>query len=113
MKFLPKSDPLTTQLNELNKYVLKDIENFKSTCEEGWEFFEYKEKKNEFKLKIIFGSFHDFIDKVLYNFYQSYEEHKSLETFFKYYSNYLFLTLLPEFIINMTAYAKMILYAYS
>ena len=113
MKFLPKSDPLTIQLNKLNKYVLNDIENFKSTCEEGWELFEYKEKKNEFRFNIIFSSFHDFINNVLYNFYQSYEEHKSLETFFKYYSNYLFLTLQPEFIINMTAYAKMILYAYS
>ena len=64
-------------------------------------------------LNIIFGSFHDFINKVLYNFYQSFEEHKSLEVFFRYYSNYLFLTLQPEFTINKTAYAKMILSAYS
>ena len=64
-------------------------------------------------MNIIFGSFHDFIDKVLFNFYQSYEEHKSLETFFKYYSKYLCLNLQPQLIINMTAYAKMILYAYS
>ena len=113
LKFQPKSDPLTTQLNELNKYIHKDIKNFKSTCEDGWELFEYKKNNIGFKLNIIFGSFHDFIDKVLFNFYQSYEEHKSLETFFKYYSKYLCLNLQPQLIINMTAYAKMILYAYS
>ena len=83
IKFPPKSDLLTAKLNELNKYSLNDIKNFKSNCEEGWEFFEYKENKNKFTLNIIFGSFHDFIDKVLYNFYQSYEEHNSLEIFFK------------------------------
>ena len=66
-----------------------------------------------FKLTIIFNSFHDFIDKVLYNFYQSYKQHNSVKIFFKYYSNYLFLTLQPQLIINMTSYAKMILYAYS
>ena len=77
------------------------------------KFLNIKKKKKNFKLTLIFCSFHDFIDKVLYNFYQSYKEHNSLEIFFKYYSNYLFLTLQPQFIINMTAYAKIILYAYS
>ncbi len=113
MKYLPKSDPLTNQLNKLKKIIYNDIKNFKSTCEEGWEIFEYKEKKMNFKLTISFSSFHDFIDKVLYNFYQSYKKHNSLEIFFKYFSNYLFLTLQPQLIINMTSYAKMILYAYS
>jgi len=113
LKFLPKSDPLTIGLNELNKYIYKDIKNFKSTCEDGWDLFEYKKNNIGFKMNIIFGSFHDFIDKVLLSFYQSYEEHNSLEIFFKYYSKYLCLSLQPQLIINMTAYAKMILYAYS
>ena len=36
-----------------------------------------------------------------------------LKFFFKYYAQYLFLILQPEFIVNMTAYAKMFLYAYT
>ena len=47
------------------------------------------------------------------NIVEAYKEHNSLEFFFKYYANYFFLTLQPEFIVNMTAYVKMILYAYT
>ena len=112
-KFLPKNDPFSKELNELNNIIHNDIKNFKSTCEDGWELFMYKEKNIKFKFNLIFCSFHNFIDKVLGNFYQSYKEHNSLEIFFKYYSNYLFLTLQPQLIINMTAYVKMIIYAYS
>ena len=44
---------------------------------------------------------------------ESYKEKDYLEFFMKYYSNYFFLTLQPQFLVNLTAYAKIILYAYT
>ena len=62
---------------------------------------------------IIAGCFHNYISHVIGHFIESYKENNALEIFFKYYSNYFFLTLQPEFIVNMTAYATMFLYAYT
>ena len=98
------------KFNLLKESIYNDMKNFKSNCEDGWELFE---PKNFGQLVINLCSFHDFVKQVFVNIMNSYKEHNSLEIFFKYYSNYFFLTLQPEFIVNMTAYAKMFLYAYT
>ena len=104
------------KMNDLvERIIYKNIKDFKYNCEDGWDIFENENNINNdpFKLKINISYFHDFIDLILGNIIQSYKENNALEIFFKYYSNYFFLTLQPEFIINMTAYAKMFLYAYT
>ena len=72
-------------------------------------------KKDSFNFKFTFKSysFQDFIRHILGNIINSYKDHNTLEIFFKYYSNYFFLTLQPEFVVNMTTFAKMFLYAYT
>ena len=98
---------------ELMEMFYDDIKNFKCTCEDGWYLFEFNKDKLHFKLNIILGTFHDFVNQVLISMVESFREHNSLEIFCQYYSNYFFLTLQHEFIMNMTAYAKMFLYAYT
>ena len=113
-KFLPENDNKILKFtNELvEKYAYKDIKDFKSNCEDGWELFEF-EKDNNFVLQINFASYQDFVDQVFRSVIQSYKEHNSLEIFFKYYINYFCINLQPEIMVNMTSYAKMFLYAYT
>ena len=92
---------------------IKDIEDFKSTCEDGWDLFDYKKDNYHFDDTEEIGSFYNFVMKIFNNIFESYMEHDSLKVFLEYYSNYFFLALQPEFIVNMTAYAKMFLYAYT
>ena len=112
-KFLPENDePTVDKLNDLIKFVYKDIEVFKSNCEDGWELFEH-ENNTHFSININIINFYGFVEQVLDSIIQSYKEHNSLEIFFKYYANYFCMALQPELIVNMTAYAKMFLYAYT
>ena len=112
--YLPENNnPTLKAINDLvENVVYKDIKDFKSNCEDGWELFE-SENHARFILQINFNSYHDFVSQVLRGIIQSYKEHNSLEIFFKYYANYFCMTLQPELIVNMTAYAKMFLYAYT
>ena len=113
-KFLPdNNNPTMKVLNELEEDVVyKDIKNFKSHSEDGWELFEFG-KYNRFLVQINIISFHDFVDRVFAGIIKSYKEHNSLEILLKYYINYFCINLQPELIVNMTAYAKMFLYAYT
>ena len=83
-KFLPENNNLTLKaLNELvENVVYKDIKDFKSNCEDGWELFE-SEINNRFRLQINFNSYHDFVNQVLGGIIQSYKEHNSLDIIFK------------------------------
>ena len=109
--FLVKTEPYNKSLENLKLFIFDDIKNFKSSCEDGWELFE----KEDFLgiMNIQQDNFYTFVEDIMRNIVESYKEHNSLEFFFQYYANYFFLTLQPEFIVNMTAYAKMILYAYT
>ena len=109
--FLIKTEPYDKNLEALKLFILDDIKNFKSSCEDGWELFE----KEDFVriMNIQQENFYTFVEDIMKNIVESYKEHNSLEFFFQYYANYFFLTLQPEFIVNMTAYVKMILYAYT
>ena len=62
---------------------------------------------------MISASFQDFIRHIIGHLINAYKDHNALDTFFRYYSNYFFLTLQPELVVNMTAFAKMFLYAYT
>ena len=100
-------------MNYLINRVYKNIDEFKANCEDGWELFELKKEESPFQLVINQCSFHDFINETFINIMQSYKENNSLDIFFKHHAQYFFLILQPEFIVNMTAYAKMFLYAYT
>ena len=109
--FLIETEPYDKSLENLKLFILDDIKNFKSSCEDGWELFE---KENFLGImNIQQANFYTFVEDIMKNIVESYKEHNSLEFFFQYYANYFFLTLQSEFIVNMTAYAKMILYAYT
>ena len=112
-RFLPEYNNYTLEkINDfVEKHVYKDIKDFKSNCEDGWELFEFKNEAGFIQISII--SFHDFVNHVFGNLFQSYKEHNSLEILLKYYINYFSMALQPELIVNMTAYAKMFLYAYT
>ena len=94
-------------------FIFDEIEKFKSNSEDGWDLFEYKKNSLNFKCVLKSGSFRDFTRHLIGHLIQSYQEHNSLEIFFQYYCNYFFLNLQPEFMVNMTAYTKMFLYAYT
>ena len=66
-----------------------------------------------YNVSVISASFQDFIRHIIGHLINAYKERNTLDTFFRYYSNYFFLTLQPELVINMTAFAKMFLYAYT
>ena len=109
--FLIETEPDNKSLENLKLFILDDIKNFKSSCEDGWELFEKENFVNI--MNIQQENFYTFVYDIMKNIVESYKEHNSLEFFFQYYANYFFLTLQPEFIVNMTAYIKMILYAYT
>ena len=90
-----------------------DVIDFKSTSEDGWDLFEFDKVNFNFRLTITLGNFNAFVNEVLISMIESYKENNSLDIFCKYYSNYFFLRLQQEFFMNMTAYAKMFLYAYT
>lgn len=100
-------------MDDIINNIYKNIDEFKANCEDGWEIFELKKEKDPFKLVINQCSFHDFINETFINIMESYKDNNSLEIFFKHYAQYFFLILQPEFIVNMTAYAKMFLHAYT
>ena len=100
-------------MDSIMNILYKNIDEFKSNCEDGWEIFELKNEKSPHKLIINKSSFHDFINETFINIMESYKENNTLEIFFKHYAQYFFLILQPEFIVNMTAYAKMFLHAYT
>ena len=102
-----------TKIQFEEECIYGDIEKFKSNSEDGWDLFEYKKDSFNFKFVSKSGSFRDFTKHLIGNLIHAYQEHNSLEIFFKYYSNYLFINLQPEFMVNMTAFVKMFLYAYS
>ena len=91
--------------------IYERIEDIKSNSEDGWELFEFKKGYMNFVIKS--GSFQDFIRHIIGHFIQAYKERNTLEIFLEYYSNYFFLNLQPEFVVNMTALIKIILYAYT
>ena len=93
--------------------IYNSIEDLKSNSEDGWNLFELKRESFSSKFIIKSYNFQDFIRHILGNIINAYKVHNTLEIFFKYYSNYFFLTLQPEFVVNMTAFAKMFLYAYT
>ena len=93
--------------------IYNSIEDLKSNSEDGWDLFELKRESFSFKFIIKSYNFQDFIRHILGNIINAYKDHNTLEIFFRYYSNYFFLTLQPEFVVNMTAFAKMFLYAYT
>ena len=95
------------------EFIHVKIEELKSNSEEGWDLFELKKDSINFNFSLISANFQDFIRHIIGNFIKAYKDHNSLEIFFKYYSNYFFLTLQPEFVVNMTAFVKMFLYAYT
>ena len=113
--YLPENEhfpELKEAKDKLNEMINEDIRDLKSTSEDGWDLFEYKEKY-EIMMNTMAGCFHNYISHIIGHFIEAYKERNALEIFFKYYSNYFFLTLQPEFLVNMTAYAKMFLYAYT
>ena len=99
--------------DELNEIINENIRDLKSSSEDGWDLFEYNKDNYHLGMNIIAGCFHNYISHIIGHFIESYKERNALEFFFQYYSNYFFLTLQPEFLVNMTAYAKMFLYAYT
>ena len=109
--FIFKTEPSDKNLEDIKLFIFDDIKNFKSNCEDGWELFEKENFVHIFNIQE--NNFYAFVDGIMKNIAESYKEHNSLDFFFQYYANYFFLTLQPEFIVNMTAYAKMILYAYT
>ena len=100
-------------MNKNKKFLNKEIKEMKSTSEEGWDLFELKNERFHFGMRLESERYNDFIRHLLGTFIEAYKAHDSLEIFFKHYSNYFFLTLQPEFIVNMTALVKMFLYAYT
>ena len=99
--------------DELNQMINKNIEDLKSTSEDSWDLFEYDKHNYHLNINIIAGCFHNYISHIIGHFIESYKEHNELEFFFTYYSNYFFLTLQIEFLVSMTSFAKMFLYAYT
>ena len=73
--------------------INEDIKYLKSTSEDGWDLFEYNKKNYHLNLNIIAGCFHNYISHIIGHFIESYKERNALDIFFKYYSNYFFLTL--------------------
>ena len=100
-------------MDELKEMVNEDIKDLKLTSEDGWDLFEYKKENYHLNFHILSACFHNFISHIIGNFIEAYKERNTLEFFFQYYSNYFFLTLQPEFLVNMTAFGKMFLYAYT
>ena len=106
--------PFRIELNKINEeFVYNNLQDLKSNSEDGWELFGAKKNKYHFNFLFISACFQDFIRHILRSFIDAYKDHNSLEIFFKYYSNYFFLSLQPEFVVNLTAFVKMFLYAYT
>ena len=114
-EFLPENiNPIKIELDEIKEEIFFDkLKELKSTSEEGWDLFGAKKNGYLFNISKIPGCFQNFISHTLRSFINAYKDHNSLEIFFKYYSNYFFLTLQPEFVTNLTAFVKMFLYAYT
>ena len=89
------------------------IEDLKSTSEDGWDLFGLKKDSLCFNYSVTSADFWVFIRHIIGHFIDAYKDHNSLDIFFKYYSNYFFINLQPELVVNMTAFAKMFLYAYT
>ena len=63
----------TKKLNNLIENVIyKDIEDFKSNCEDGWELFEFGEDNN-FSLEINIASYYDFVNNIFNSIFKSYK----------------------------------------
>ena len=99
------------KVQEINTY--KIIEDLKSSSEDGWDLFEFKKYSLFLNFSFISANFQDFIRHIIGHLIEAYKDHNLLDIFFKHYSNYFFLYLQPEFRVNMTAFAKMFLYAYT
>ena len=93
--------------------IYDQIQDLKLNSEDGWDLFEFEKESFNFRFVFKSNTFQDFIRHILGNIINAYKDHNTLEIFFRYYSNYFFLTLQPEFVVNMTAFAKMFLYAYT
>ena len=107
-------NPIMIEINEIKEEMhYNKLKEIKSTSEEGWDLFGAKKDRYNLNYSIIPGCFQNFISHILLSFISAYKEHNSLEIFFKYYSNCFFLTLQPEFVTNLKAFAKMFLYAYT
>lgn len=106
--FLPENiNPIKIELNQIHEEMFYGIlQELKSTSEEGWDLFGAKKDGYNFNYAAISGCFQNFISHILCSFINAYKDHNSLEIFFKYYSNYFFLTLQPEFVMNLTAFEK-------
>jgi len=113
--FLPENiNPIKIELNRIHEEMFYGIlQELKSTSEDGWDLFGAKKDGYNFNYEAIPGCYQNFISHILCSFINAYKDHNSLEIFFKYYSNYFFLTLQNEFVMNLTAFAKMFLYAYT
>ena len=100
-------------LNFEKEFIYTKIEDLKSTSEDGWDLFGLKKDSLHFNISFISANFQDFIRHIIGHFIDAYKERNSLDIFFRYYSNYFFINLQPELVVNMTAFAKMFLYAYT
>ena len=114
-EFLPENiNPIKIELDQIKEEIYYGkLKELKSTSEDGWELFGAKKDGYNFNFSIIPGCFQNFISHILRSFINAYKDHNTLETFFKYYSNYFFLNLQPELVMNLTAFTKMFLYAYT
>ena len=63
--------------------LYKNIDEFKSNYEDGWEIFELKNEKSPNKLIINKCSFHDFNNEAFINIMESYKENNTFEIFFQ------------------------------
>ena len=63
------------------KFIYIEIKDFKSSCEDGWEFFE----KNDFNtiMNIQISDFYYFVQQIFGNIMESYKEKDCLEFFNK------------------------------
>ena len=100
-------------LNFEKEFIYTKIEDLKSTSEDGWDLFGLKKDSLHFNISFISANFQDFIRHIIGHFIDAYKDHNTLDIFFKCYSNYFFINLQPELVVNMTAFAKMFLYAYT
>jgi len=100
-------------MNFEKDFIYTQINSLKSTSEDGWDLFEYKKDSLNFNISFRSASFQDFIRHIIGHLINAYRERNTLDTFLRYYSNYFFLNLQPELVVNMTAFAKMFLYAYT
>ena len=69
---------------EYEKELMYDqIENLKSTSEDGWDLFEYKKDLLNYNVSVISASFQDFIRHIIGHLINAYKDHNALDTFFQ------------------------------